>query len=115
MGYKAIWQDIQTAASGAWELIKNVILGPVLLLIDLVTGNFTKLKEDALNIRYALCLFHALYEPFKAFLRLPINVGKIGVEFAACEKIDVYNPAALLQIIQMSLSPCAYWLFFFGG
>ncbi len=45
-----IWQGIQTAASGAWELIKNVILGPVLLLIDLVTGNFTKLEEDALNI-----------------------------------------------------------------
>ena len=47
---QGIWQGIQTAASGAWELIKNVVLGPVLLLIDLVTGNFTKLKEDALNI-----------------------------------------------------------------
>ena len=47
---QGIWQGIQTAASGAWELIKNVILGPVLLLIDLVTGNFTKLKEDAQNI-----------------------------------------------------------------
>lgn len=47
---QGIWQGIRTAASGAWELIKNVILGPVLLLIDLVTGNFTKLKEDALNI-----------------------------------------------------------------
>ena len=38
-----------TAASGVWELIKNVILGPVLLLIDLVTGNITKLREDALG------------------------------------------------------------------
>ena len=47
---QGIWQGIQTAASGAWELIKNVILGPVLLLIDLVSGNFTKLKEDALHI-----------------------------------------------------------------
>ena len=47
---QGIWQGIRIAASGAWELIKNVILGPVLLLIDLVTGNFTKLKEDALNI-----------------------------------------------------------------
>ena len=47
---QGIWQGIQTAASGTWELIKNVILGPVLLLIDLVTGNFTKLKEDALHI-----------------------------------------------------------------
>ena len=47
---QGIWSGIQTTASGAWELIKNVILGPVLLLIDLVTGNFTKLKEDALHI-----------------------------------------------------------------
>ena len=47
---QGIWQGIQTAASGAWELIKNVILGPVLLLVDLVAGNFTKLKEDALHI-----------------------------------------------------------------
>ncbi len=47
---QGIWQGIQTVASGAWELIKNVILGPVLLLVDLVTGNFTKLKEDALHI-----------------------------------------------------------------
>ena len=47
---QGIWDGIKTAASGAWELIKNVVLGPVLLLIDLVTGNFTKLKEDAANI-----------------------------------------------------------------
>ncbi len=47
---QGIWSGIQTVASGAWELIKNVVLGPVLLLIDLVTGNFTKLKEDALHI-----------------------------------------------------------------
>ncbi len=47
---QGIWNGIKTAASGAWELIKNVVLGPVLLLIDLVTGNFTKLKEDAVNI-----------------------------------------------------------------
>jgi hypothetical protein len=63
----------------------------------------------------ALCLFHALYEPFKAFLRLPVNVDKISVEFAACKKIGVCNSAVLLQIVQMPLSPCAYGLFFFGG
>lgn len=45
-----VWTNIQTIASAAWELIKNIILGPVLLLIDLVTGNFGKLKEDAANI-----------------------------------------------------------------
>lgn len=47
---QGIWNGIKTAASGAWELIKNVVLGPVFLLIDLVTGKFTKLTEDATNI-----------------------------------------------------------------
>ena len=62
-----------------------------------------------------MCLFHVLNKPFKAFLCLLVNVGKIGVEPAACEKIGVCNFAVLLQIVQMPLSPCAYWLFFFGG
>lgn len=45
-----IWDGIKEYAGGVWDLIKNVILAPVLLLIDLVTGNFDKLKEDAANI-----------------------------------------------------------------
>lgn len=44
-----IWNGIKDIAAGAWEYIKNVVLGPV-LLCDLVTGNFTKLKEDASKI-----------------------------------------------------------------
>ena len=47
---QGIWSGLTQIASGAWELLKNTILAPVLLLIDLVTGNFTQLKEDALNI-----------------------------------------------------------------
>ena len=60
-------------------------------------------------------MFHALYEPFKVFLRLPVNVGKISVEPADCKKIGICNLSVLLQIIQMPLSPYAYGLFFFGG
>ena len=45
-----IWNTIQTVASNAWELIKNVVLAPVLLLIDLVTGDFDSLKSDIQNI-----------------------------------------------------------------
>ncbi len=59
--------------------------------------------------RYALCLFHALYEPFKAFLCLPVDVGKVCIQLAACKKIGVCNLAVLLQIVQMPLSPCAYF------
>ena len=47
---QGIWSGICDIAVGAWELLKNVILAPVLLLIDLVTGNFSKLASDAANI-----------------------------------------------------------------
>ena len=47
---QAIWSGICDIAAGAWELLKNVILAPVLLLIDLMTGNFSKLASDAANI-----------------------------------------------------------------
>lgn len=47
---QGIWSGICQIASGAWELLKNVILAPVLLLIDLVTGNFSQLASDAANI-----------------------------------------------------------------
>ncbi len=49
-------------------------------------------------------------QPFKVFLRLSVNVGKVSVQPAACEKIGVCNPAVLHQIVQMPLSPCAYRL-----
>ena len=47
---QGIWSGICDIAAGAWELLKNVILAPVLLLIDLVTGNFSQLASDAANI-----------------------------------------------------------------
>lgn len=45
--FGSLWDSISTMAGSAWEIIKTVIMGPVLLLIDLVTGNFEQLKEDA--------------------------------------------------------------------
>lgn len=47
---QGIWSGICEIAAGAWELLKNTILAPVLLLIDLVTGNFSQLASDAANI-----------------------------------------------------------------
>lgn len=39
------WDNIKTIASSAWEIIKNVILAPILLLIDLITGDFDGFKS----------------------------------------------------------------------
>lgn len=47
---QGIWSGLVQIAAGARELLKNTVLAPVLLLIDLVTGNFTQLASDAQNI-----------------------------------------------------------------
>ncbi|WP_312681501.1 phage tail tape measure protein [Lactococcus taiwanensis] len=48
--FTGLWSQISTIFGAAWELIKTVVMGPVLLLIDLVTGNFTQLKNDAIML-----------------------------------------------------------------
>lgn len=41
-----IWENIKDDAKAAWELLKTLVLGPVLILIDLLTGDFDHLKTD---------------------------------------------------------------------
>lgn len=48
--FSELWGKIEIVAGAAWEIIKSVIMGPLLLLIDLVTGDFDQLKEDLLMI-----------------------------------------------------------------
>src|SRR5699024_1405862 len=47
---QVILSGIRQIAYGALDLLKHVILAPVLLLIDSVTGNFSQLASDADNI-----------------------------------------------------------------
>lgn len=44
--FGGLWEQVKTIFSSAWEIIKTVVMGPVLLLIDLITGNFNQFKED---------------------------------------------------------------------
>ena len=57
----SLWENAKNTLQGIWSGIcdiarrclgatENVILAPVLLLIDLVTGNFSQLASDAANI-----------------------------------------------------------------
>lgn len=41
-----LWDNVKSIAGSYWELIKTAIMGPVLLLIDLITLDFTQFKED---------------------------------------------------------------------
>ncbi|WP_127483929.1 phage tail tape measure protein [Paenibacillus ehimensis] len=46
-GFVQIWDGIKTYFSGVWDLIKNIFGGAILLIVDLVTGDFEKLKSDS--------------------------------------------------------------------
>lgn len=45
-GLQTIFEGLKQYFSGVWELIKNIFLGAVLLIVDLVTGDFEGLKND---------------------------------------------------------------------
>ena len=48
-------------------------------------------------------MFHALYEPFKAFLRLSVNADKISIQLATCKKIGVCSMKRLYGYITSAL------------
>ncbi len=57
-GLAQIWEGVKEYFVALWEIIKNIFLGAILLLVNLVTGNFEGLKTDAVaiweNIKQAL-------------------------------------------------------------
>lgn len=48
--WQGVWKGLVTIAQGVWEMLKNTILAPVLLLMDLVTGDFEKMNIDMQKI-----------------------------------------------------------------
>ena len=45
-GLTQVWEGIKLIFEGAWEFIKSIFLGAILIIIDLVTGNFDQLGVD---------------------------------------------------------------------
>lgn len=45
-GLTQVWEGIKMIFQGAWEFIKSIFLGAILIIIDLVTGNFNQLGAD---------------------------------------------------------------------
>lgn len=49
-GLFSMFEGLAQFFGGVWDLIKNIFLGALLLLINLVTGNFEELKSNAIAI-----------------------------------------------------------------
>ena len=45
-GLTQVWEGIKMIFQGAWEFIKSIFLGAILIIIELVTGNFNQLGAD---------------------------------------------------------------------
>lgn len=70
-----LWENIKIIASAGWEIIKNVILGPILLLIDLAKGDFEGFKEHLFQIwnnikENAILIWNALKDNVLAAIKL---------------------------------------------
>ena len=62
------------------------------------------------RFRNALSICHLLYQPKKKFFCLPVNIRKIGVQFATCQQSGISHAAMLLEIAEVLLSPYSDWL-----
>src|SRR5699024_2169396 len=81
-----VWENIKVAAEAAWVLIKNVILGPILLLIDLATGNFDEMSVHLSQIWknimvVAVIIWSNLYDIYSSVLDGVIQVVDNGLNW----------------------------------
>lgn len=70
-----IFKGLETFFIGTWQLIKAIFLSPILLIIDLVTGNFKKMGSDVKLIMTAFktaftTIWNGIYLVFTGALNL---------------------------------------------
>jgi len=76
-----LWSSIQTIASAAWEIIKNAILGPILLLIELVKGDMEGFKAHLMQIwtniqSAAQTIWNAMKDVIQAAVRAVVTIAR---------------------------------------
>lgn len=72
-----IFNSVRDFLSNIWEIIKNVFLGALLFVVDLVTGNFEALKSDVINIWENIkTAFFAAWDAIKSIFTNALNVVK---------------------------------------
>lgn len=91
-----LWDNIKSMAGSYWELIKTAIMGPVLLLIDLITLDFTQFKEDLVmlwtNIKdHASNIFNNLKEIMINLVTATVDTLKARWENLKVLTINAWN------------------------
>lgn len=89
-GISLVWEGITSIFTGVWELIKSIFMGAVLIIIDLVTGNFDQLKLDLdliwSHITEAITL---IWEGIKSYFSgvISIIVGYVTTQFETLKNV----------------------------
>lgn len=91
-----LWDNVKSIAGSYWELIKTAIMGPVLLLIDLITLDFTQFKEDLVmlwtNIKdHASNIFNNLKEIMINLVTATVDTLKARWENLKVLTINAWN------------------------
>lgn len=88
--FSGLWTSIQEITAAAWEIIKSVVMAPVLFLIDLITGDFGQLQQDLSLIwttiqQNALIIFSTIKETVIGYIRALVdtisNLWSIAAQF----------------------------------
>lgn len=79
--FSDLWENVRAIAAAGWELIKTAVMGPILLMIDLITGDFTQFKED-LNMLWtnikdnASLIYNAIKDTIIGYIKAVVETGK---------------------------------------
>ncbi|MEI7027158.1 phage tail tape measure protein [Paenibacillus sp. y28] len=105
-GFVQIWDGIKTYFSGVWELIKNIFGGSILLIVDLVTGDFEKLKSDSEAIWNNLKdAFGQIWDGIKKVFAGALSVieGQVSTTWNAIKTVSTTIWDAIVSSIEKSI------------
>lgn len=76
--FSDLWTSIQEITAAAWEIIKSVVMAPVLFLIDLISGDFTQLGLDLSMIwttiqESAFTIFNTIKDTVVGFIQALVD------------------------------------------
>lgn len=78
---KGIWEGIKSIAKGVWELIKIVIITPILILLQTLTGDWEGAKSSLKQIwekikQAASQIWEGIKQVIKNLIEITVKIGK---------------------------------------
>lgn len=78
---KGIWEGIKSIAKGVWELIKIAVISPILILLQMLTGDWEGAKSSLKQIwekikQAASQIWEGIKQVIKNLIEIAVKIGK---------------------------------------